>query len=144
TTLHRGGAKRFKLLAKSITSLTDIPDDFPLTDNQEIQRRTAKTGQPHVDKPAIKAFLKQLKYQVSYLDFETLGTAIPLFDGVRPYVQVPFQYSLHIVRSLGAEPEHHKFLADNTDDPRPEFMRSLRDALPAKGSVVVYNASFEL
>src|SRR5208282_113895 len=25
TTLHRGGAKRFKLLAKSITSLTDIP-----------------------------------------------------------------------------------------------------------------------
>ena len=65
--------------------MTEIPDDFPLTDNQEIQRRTAKTGQPHVDKPAIRAFLKQLQYPASYLDFETIGTAIPLFDGVSPY-----------------------------------------------------------
>jgi hypothetical protein len=48
------------------------------------------------------------------------------------------------VRSPGAEPEHHKFLAEGTNDPRPEFMRNLRHALPTEGSVVVYNASFEL
>ena len=144
TTLYRGGAKRFKLLAKGITDLTDIPDDFRLTDNQAIQRRTAKTGQPHVDKTAIKAFLKQLKYPVSYLDFETFGTAIPLFDGAHPYEQVVFQYSLHVVQSPGAEPEHHKFLAEGTNDPRPEFMRSLRAALPTEGSIVVYNSQFEL
>ena len=143
-TLYRGGAKRFKLLSKGITNLTGIPDDFPLTDNQEIQRRTAKTGQPHVDKLAIKAFLKQLKFPTSYWDFETFATAIPMFDGVRPYTQIPFQFSLHIMRSPGAEPEHHKFLADSTDDPRPEFMRRLRKALPAEGSVVAFNAGFEL
>jgi hypothetical protein len=144
TTLYRGGTKGFKLLAKGITSLTDIPGDFPLTDNQEIQRRTAKTGQPHVDKPAIKAFLKQLKYPVSYLDFETFATAIPLFDGTRPYMQTPFQYSLHVVREPGAGPEHHKFLAEGTDDPRPEFMRSLHDALPTEGTIIAFNAGFEL
>jgi hypothetical protein len=124
TTLYRGGAKRFKLLAKGVMSLTDIPDDFPLTDNQEIQRRTAMTGQPHVDNAAIREFLSQLQYPISYLDFETFGTAIPLFDGVSAYQQVPFQYSLHVVRSPGAEPQHHKFLAEGTNDPRPEFMRS--------------------
>lgn len=144
TTLYRGGAKGFKLLAKGITKLTDVPDDFPLTGNQEIQRRAAITGQPHIDRLAIRAFLTQLQYPVSYLDFETLGTAIPLFDGTRPYMQIPFQYSLHVVRSPGAEPEHHKFLAEGTDDPRPEFMRNLREALPTEGSVVVYNAGFEL
>ncbi len=144
TTLYRGGAKRFKLLAKEITKLTEIPDDFPLTDNQEVQRRTAKTGQSHVDKPAIREFLSQLQFPISFVDFETFGTAIPLFDGVRPYVQVPFQYSLHVVRSPDTEPEHHKFLAEGTNDPRPEFMRRLRDALPAEGSIVVYNALFEL
>jgi hypothetical protein len=144
TTLYRGGTKGFKLLTKGITGLTEIPDDFPLTDNQEIQRRTAKTGQPHVDKPAIRAFLKQLKYPISYLDFETLGTAIPLFDGTRPFMQIPFQYSLHVVRSPEAEPEHHKFLAEGTNDPRPEFMRSLRGALPTEGSVVAFNSQFEL
>jgi hypothetical protein len=144
TTLYRGGRKGFKLLAKGITGLTEIPDDFPLTDNQKIQRRAAKTGQPHVDKPAIRAFLKRIKYPVSHLDFETFGTAIPLFDGVRPYEQIPFQFSLHVVRSPGAEPGHHKFLADGTDDPRPKFMRRLREALPTAGSVVAFNAGFEL
>jgi hypothetical protein len=144
TTLYRGGAKRFKLLEKGVSNLTDIPNDFPLTDNQEIQRFTAKTGQPHVDKPAIKAFLKQFQYPVSFLDFETFGTAIPLLDGTRPYMQIPFQYSAHIVQSPGAEPEHFKFLAEGTSDPRPEFMRRQRAALPTEGSVVAFNAQFEL
>ena len=34
-------------------------------------------------------------------------------------------------------------MADGTADPRPEFMRQLRDALPETGSVATYNASFE-
>src|SRR6185437_16005560 len=74
TTLYRGTEKAFKLLAAGVAHLKDIPDDFKLTDNQEIQRRTAINGAPHIDKPAIKAFLSQLQYPVCYLDFETLGT----------------------------------------------------------------------
>ncbi|HTE89256.1 MAG TPA: DUF2779 domain-containing protein, partial [Terriglobales bacterium] len=144
TTLHRGGAKRFRLLHDGITSLVDIPDDFKLTDNQEIQRQAARTGQPHVDKPAIASFLKRIKFPVSYLDFETFGTAIPLFDGLRPYQQVPFQFSLHVQRSQEAALEHFSFLADGRTDPRPEFMRRLRDDLPWQGSVVAFNAPFEL
>lgn len=142
--LYRGGAKRFRLLENGITRLTDIPENVPLTDNQRIQRQTAITGQPHVDKAAIKAFLDRLQYPVSFLDFETIGVAVPLFDGVRPYEQVVFQYSLHIVRSPVAEQEHQKFLAEGTNDPRPEFMRRLRDALPTEGSVIAFNAGFEL
>jgi hypothetical protein len=143
-TLYRGGAKGFKLLADGIMAISDIPDDFKLTANQEIQRRTAKTGQPYVDKPAIGAFLNQLKFPVNYLDFETFGTAIPLFDGVRPYQQVPFQFSLHVVRSPDTKPEHYKFLAEGVSDPRPEFMRRLQEVLPTEGSVVAFNAPFEL
>ena len=120
-----------------------IPADFTLTDNQAIQRSALLAGQPHIDRPALAEFLGQLEYPVSYLDFETIGTAIPLFDGVSPYQQVPFQYSLHIVRQPGASPEHRQFLAEGTADPRPEFMRQLRDDLPDTGSVVTYNASFE-
>ena len=144
TSLYRGGAKGFKLLADGITTLQDIPNDFQLTDNQEVQRLAALTGQPHLDKPAIRAFFKQIKYPVSYLDFETFSTAIPLFEGVKPYRQIPFQFSLHIVRSVGEKPEHHSFLAEGTDDPRPEFMRCLSHVLPVDGSVVAYNAPFEL
>jgi hypothetical protein len=142
-TLYRGGSKAFTLLQQGVQHLGKIPDDFALTDNQAIQRQAVITGEPHVDRPALAAFLSQLEYPVSYLDFETFSTAIPLHDGVRPYQQIPFQYSLHVVRSAGAKPEHHEFLAAGFDDPRPEFMRRLRADLPKVGSVVVYNASFE-
>ena len=142
-TLYRGGSKAFTLLQQGIQQLGKIPDDFALTDNQAIQRRAVITGEPHVDRPALAAFLGQLEYPISYLDFETFSTAIPLHDGVRPYQQIPFQYSLHVVRSAGAKPEHYEFLAAGSDDPRPEFMRRLRADLPKVGSVVVYNASFE-
>ena len=146
-TLYRGGQKGFSLLKQGIQKLADIPADVTLTDNQAIQRAVLLAGQPHIDRPALSAFLGQLEYPVSYLDFETIGTAIPLFDDASPYQQIPFQYSLHIVRQPGGksslDPEHHSFLAEGTADPRPEFMRRLRDDLPATGSVVTYNAGFE-
>ena len=146
-TLYRGGAKCFWLLQQGIERLADIPADVTLTDNQAIQRSVLLAGQPHIDRPALAAFLSQLEYPVSYLDFETIGTAIPLFDDASPYQQIPFQYSLHIVRQPGGksslDPEHRHFLADGTADPRSEFMRRLRDDLPATGSVVTYNAGFE-
>jgi hypothetical protein len=142
-TLYRGGQKAFSLLDRGIQKIADIPAEVELTDNQSIQRAAVLAGQPHIDRPALTAFLGQLEYPVSYLDFETIGTAIPLFDGVKPYQQVPFQYSLHILRSANAKAEHCQFLAEGTADPRPEFMRQLRADLPEIGSVVTYNASFE-
>jgi hypothetical protein len=142
--LYRGAKKGFDLLDQGVTLLKDIPDDFKLTVSQAIQKRVAISGKPQVNKKAIARFLAQLEYPVSYLDFETFNTAIPLFDGLRPYQQVPFQFSLHIVRAPGIKPEHSMFLAEGRHDPRTEFMLTLRDALPRTGSIVAFHASFEL
>ena len=143
TTLNRGGKKVFKLLAEGIMSIGDIPEGFPLTQNQKIQRQVAITGQPHVSEAAISDFLRQLEYPVAYLDFETFATAIPLFDHARPFDQIPFQFSLHIVRSPDSQPEHHMFLADGRADPRLNFLQRLQGCLPDSGSIVVYNQQFE-
>jgi hypothetical protein len=147
-TLYRGGKKSFRLLKQGVQHLENIPADFALTDNQAIQRAALLAGKPHIDRPALAAFLSQIEYPASFLDFETIGTAIPLFDETSPFQQIPFQFSLHILRQPGAksrfDPEHRQFLAEGMADPRPEFMRQLRDALPAAGSVVAYNASFEI
>lgn len=143
TTLYRGGKKSFKLLADGVVDIKDIPATSRLTANQKIQQRAVITDEPHVDRAAITAFLSQLKYPLSFMDFETYTTAIPLFDGVHPYEQIPFQFSLHVVRTAGVQPEHYGFLAEGTNDPRPEFMRQLQAVLPDTGSVLVYNAAFE-
>ena len=142
--LYRGGKKGFDLLERGVTALADIPNDYKLTNKQGLQKQVAKSGKPFINKKDIAKFLAQLEYPVSYLDFETFNTAIPLFDGLHPFQQVPFQFSLHTVQSSGADPKHTMFLAEGRHDPRPEFMLRLRDVLARTGSVVAYHAPFEL
>jgi hypothetical protein len=131
------------LLKRGVLKIADIPDDYPLSDKQGIQRATAISGKPHFKPTQIQTFLKNLGYPLHFLDFETFNTAIPLFDGTRPYEQIPFQFSLHVIQKAGWKPEHRKFLAEGRNDPRPEFMRQLMAAVEPNGSIVVFNASFE-
>jgi hypothetical protein len=74
------------------------------------------------------------------MDFETVNPAIPRFPGMRPYDQIPFQWSVHVLREPGAAPEHFEFLATNTNDPRHEFIASLCPLLGKSGSILVYSA----
>ena len=48
-----------------------------------------------VDKAAIGEFLDTLSYPLYHLDFETFQQAVPEFIGLRPYEQIPFQFSIH-------------------------------------------------
>jgi hypothetical protein len=84
-----------------------------------------------------------LKYPLYYLDFETFGPAIPIYDGTKPYQDMPFQFSLHVVESDGSEPVHHSFLAEGIEDPRPQILRELQRLLGSEGSIIAYNAGFE-
>ena len=141
--LYRGKAKGFNLLDQGITLLKDIPDDFKLTENQLIQRQCAIINAEHVDRDSIEGFLKNLEYPLYFLDFETMFECIPRFDGIRPYQQVPFQFSLHIQKSLGSPLEHSGFIHKNSDDPRGAFIKQLRACLEPNGTILVYNQGFE-
>ncbi len=143
--LYDGGSKLFQLFETGIHSIKDIPADIPLTARQEIQKDCRLSGKPHISNENIKAFLNTLSYPEYYLDFETFGPCMPIFDGTRPYQKIPFQFSLHVVKDEGDKPQHFYFLADSTDDPRLGFLSSLKDALKDKdgGSIIVYNQFFE-
>src|SRR5690606_2315171 len=73
--------------------------------------------------------------------------AIPVLDGTRPYQQIPFQYSLHILAE-NQSIEHKDFLASPTDfhraDPRKLLIEQLKKDFRNSGSIVTYNKSFEV
>lgn len=133
----------FELINRGILRLEEIPDMIAQTEKQAIQIEAARTGRPFVDPHRLGKFLEGLEYPRHYLDFETFQTAIPVFDLVRPYQQIPFQFSLHVVASPGAEPERHSYMSEGKVDPRPEFLARLKDHLGDKGSIICYNAAFE-
>ena len=141
--LYYGGKKCFGLYDSGIFTVKEIPDSYKLNGKQCIQRDCEVSGQPHVDKGAINEFLSTLQYPLYYLDFETIGPAVPLFDGTRPYQAIPFQFSLHVVRDEKASPEHFSFLASGSDDPRPAFLSEMKKVMGDSGSIVVYNQGFE-
>jgi len=132
------------LMKEGIIELTQIPESYELNEKHQIQVDCEKTGKPYINKEKIKEFLNKIQYPAYYMDFETCGSVIPLFDGSSPYQQIPFQFSVHVVKEKGAKPEHFSFLADGTNDPRPEFMKKLKDVIGTKGSIIAYNAGFEM
>ncbi len=96
-----------------------------------------------IDKDAIRSELDGLQYPLYFLDYETQHSAVPTFDGYRPYQQMVFQYSVHVVREPGMEPEHYEFLADQPKDPASMVAESLKKHIGDVGSVIVWNARFE-
>lgn len=144
-TLSNARGRQWDLYDRGILRNDKIPEGFHLTCKQRIQVEASRRGQPHIDQEAVAAFLDQLLYPVYFMDFETFGhlLPIPLIDNTRPYDQVPFQFSVHVLQSLDSEPTHHSWLWDGGGDPRPKFLEQLRTALGDKGSIVVYNQAFE-
>jgi hypothetical protein len=99
-------------------------------------------GQPWYS-PEIGEELRKLKYPLYFADFETVNPALPRFSGMRPYDQIPFQWSVHVQREPGATPEHFEFLATDRSDPRTTFVSGLCNVLGDRGSIVVYHQQFE-
>lgn len=134
--------KKTELIERDILSIHDVPDDFPLSENQRNYVNMVRNNQPEIDNEAIRQLLSELEYPIHFFDFETLNPAIPRFEGLSAYQQFPFQYSCHILQSDGSL-THHEYLHTDITDPRLPLVESLLDHISDVGSVVVYHASFE-
>ncbi len=135
--------KKVELYEKGIIKIEDITSDVKLNTKQQIQKDCIGNNCEYKDEKKIKKFIDKLKYPHYYLDFETFNEAIPRFEGTKPYQQIPFQFSLHIVEKEGSKPKHVSFLAEGGKDPRKSFAQALKDNLGDDGDIIVYNQSFE-
>jgi predicted RecB family nuclease len=131
-----------ELASRGIESIKKIPKDFPLTEQQRRAWECARTGKPWFGK-GLKETLSELSYPLYFMDFETLWVALPRYAGMSPYDQIPYQWSVHVQRKPGAALEHFEYLADDCNDPRPEFVKTLCQVIGTKGSVLAYSSGFE-
>lgn len=135
--------QKFEMYYKDIISYEDIPISMRLNATQKLQVETSKSKKPHIDRPIIQNFLDKVKYPINFFDFETFQNAIPRFEGQRPYMQIPFQYSLHILYEDGWL-EHKEFLGDENIDPRKALLEKMLTDITVTGSIVAYNQAFEI
>ncbi|MEQ1899063.1 MAG: DUF2779 domain-containing protein [Vicinamibacterales bacterium] len=141
STLYRMAHKAAQYEEQGIHTIFDLPQVPPLGLVQERQRQAVQEGRMIVASTLADA-LRVVEYPFAALDFETLQTPIPLWNGCRPWDQVPAQFSCHVVSAPG-QVIHHEWLAEQPGDPRPELARRLVDACRGAKVVLAYNASFE-
>jgi hypothetical protein len=140
--LRGRGIDRWELYRQGVIRLEDVPlDSLNLMQRMQVEYFLDKKS--HADPKKIREFLEKVGYPVCFLDFETFASAIPLFDGTRPYQQVPFQYSLHRIDAEGEAPKHFEYLAHPGPDPRKEIAEKLLGEIPFSAWVLVYNMAFE-
>jgi predicted RecB family nuclease len=138
--LPRAGHELLECLAAhGIERIAEIPDGLcKLTPLQERVRACVAAQTQYVDVEALREACEEIEHPICFLDFETFGPALPIYAGTRPYETIPFQWSAHLVDETG-HVEHREFLWTDPGDPRPAFIRSLREVLPDGGSIVVYS-----
>jgi hypothetical protein len=129
-------SKLDELSAMGIMDIRDIPGPFPLSETQERIRTCVKENRTFIE-PDLKRELEDVRYPAHFLDFETVGPAIPRYKGTKPYQPIPFQWSDHILTAKGSI-EHREFLHEGTDDPREAFAETLLEVLGREGTIVTY------
>ncbi len=132
-----------KLEDMEITSIKDIPEELALRDKQLMQIRTTRTDERLIQRDKIKEFLNSFQYPLYFFDYETLSSIIPYFDGMSPYKDYPFQYSLHILDSPDAEMRHTEYLHLENSNPMPNLLKKLREDVGDTGTILTWNMTYE-
>lgn len=80
-------------------------------------------------------------YPYHLIDFETAAVALPFFKGMRPYEQIAFQFSHHVMEQSGIVNHVDEFLlAEPGQFPNYEFARALKKSLEKdNGSVFMWS-----
>ncbi len=132
----------FYFAGRSDLAKLDLKRD-KLTATQRRAVEASISKKRFIDPEPIIATLKSWKYPLYYLDFETIGHAVPRYDGLRPYQQVPFQLSSHIQDRPDGPTRHIEYLHEDGAHPGEALVRALLQAVGTEGSVVAYSMSYE-
>lgn len=107
----------------------------------QIEKQVQNDDTSFVLKEELKEEMKSWIYPLHFIDFETSAVALPFNKGRKPYEQVAFQFSHHVVYENGTIEHANEFLlAEAGTFPNFEFVRALKKALGDKGTIFRYSS----
>lgn len=141
---HASRKQYRELLEMGIGLVKDIPDTFTSNAKQRLQIQSARLGKPIINHEAIQHELHKLEYPLYFLDYETYGEALPLYDGYKPYQQAVTQFSIHVARDKDSQEfGHYECLATEVGDPARHVATELCKVIGETGTIIVWNKGFE-
>ena len=98
----------------------------------------------YLDIPGLRAEMKNWKPPYHMIDFETTAVALPFYKCMRPYEQVAFQFSHHIIKEDGSIKHAGQYINDEKHHfPNFEFVRQLKRQLEEDDGTIFRYAAHE-
>ena len=134
-------AQRRRLAEQGIPDLRALPDEH-LNAKQSLVKKHTLNKTVFFDAVGAAADLTPHGSPATFLDFETIQFAVPVWKGTRPYQPIPFRFSLPTLSTDG-QLSQSAFLDLTGRDPSASFAEALIAACGAIGPVFVCSANFE-
>ncbi len=131
-------AKVVRELMPAYRDLADVPEAHLKDPMHRIMRKIARNEMAAWIDPALTQWLREQPFPRYFLDYEFIGSPLPIWRGTMPGERVAFQASVHIWRSPDAPIEHRAFIAESLDDPRPQLARELVSWVSQPGPVFAW------
>jgi hypothetical protein len=138
-TLYNVGPKKcHDYMVTGVHSVWQIPPKKKLPPAAQRQLRAMKENRLIVE-PDLAAALEPFTGRLGFLDFETVGRAIPPWQDMTPWMQAAAQFSYHEVQADGTY-AHTEWLAEGPHDARPLLAEAMIRATRSAQRVVTYSA----
>lgn len=134
---NRKRALKDHLQRPDVLAMSDVPDDL-LNESQLRVKQATLRNKPHFNQPGAEASMRAHTLPALFLDFETIRHVVPVWKGTRPFMAIPFQYSLHRLSRNGTL-EHKEFLDLSGDDPSAALAEALVRDASGGGPIFVYS-----
>ena len=106
----------------------------------QIEKAVENDPLPYFLKDELKQEMSTWNFPLHMIDFETSTVAIPFHQGMRPYEQVAFQFSHHVIYEDGKIEHQSEFIHfEKGKFPNFEFIRALKISLGTEGSIFRYS-----
>ena len=140
-TLIEKGKYLFEDIEKEDLKAEDLKGEINLNQRQwmQVSGEIPGGGDFYFNIELARKEMDQWIYPLHFIDFETSRTAIPFFKGQKPYSNVAFQFSHHIVYEDQRVEHKSQFLETRCGvHPNYGFVRSLRDSLGDIGTIFMW------
>lgn len=96
----------------------------------QIEKYQNRDSEPYIDLQGLQSEMISWQFPLHFIDFETTMVAIPFNKGRRPYEQIAFQFSHHMVHRDGTIRHETEYLNRKRGIfPNFDFVRNLKSAL---------------
>ena len=120
-----------ELITSKTQSGTNYPGLTPLERRLlQIEKSKNKDTRVYLDKEGLKREMESWTFPLHFIDFETSRVAIPFHEGRKPYEQIAFQFSHHVVSADYSIEHKGQYISFEPGFfPNYEFLRALKKEL---------------